>query len=253
MQTLTKLWLFAFQSHLNKDVRVGACVLFMNAPSLLRTTAPLAAASSHVLVTLHRLCPCTPALALPANISPHTVAMSMLAGPKYVTRTLTNVKPTSATYTAVIEAPEGFIVTLSPQSFTAAAGASTTVRIRIQKSSRNTPYSVWQAGAITWVGSGGTRTRIPLVVRAVQLASRPTEVKLKAWQGSYSYLVEPEWNGVLATANTGLQPSEVYSGTVEVSEYSHRLQVVLPPGVWSYVRFATFNDDVSGACVVLLF
>jgi hypothetical protein len=182
----------------------------------------------------------------------NTVAMSMLAGPKYVTRTLTNVKATTANYTAVIEAPEGFTVIVKPRSFTAAPGASTSVRIRIQKSSAGTPYTVWKPGVITWVGSGGTRTRIPLVVRALQLASRPTEVKLKAWQASYSYLVEPEWNGVLATTNTGLVASKVYSAAVQSNEWSHRLQVTIPPGTWSYVRFATFNDDTSGAHTALI-
>jgi hypothetical protein len=176
----------------------------------------------------------------------HAVAMSMLAGPKYVTRTLTNVMTASANFTAAVIAPEGFTVTVRPSSFVAAPGESTTVRIRIQKSSVNTAYNVWQTGSITWVGSGGTSTRIPLVVRAAQLASRPTEVKLKAWQPSYSYLVEPEWNGVLATANTGLVASQVYSGSIASWDYMASIKVTLPPGVWSYVRFATFNDDVSG-------
>jgi hypothetical protein len=174
----------------------------------------------------------------------------MLAGPKYITRTLTNVKPTRANYTAIITPPEGFTVAVRPLSFAADAGASTTVRIRIQKSGASTPYHTWRAGGITWAGSGGTRTRIPLVVRAAQLASRPLEVKLKAWQASYSYVVEPEWNGVLATTNTGLVASKVYSGTVQKWEYSTRLTVTLPPGTWSYVRFATFNDDVSGGSTV---
>jgi hypothetical protein len=184
------------------------------------------------------------ALVLPAHFA--AVAMSMLAGPKYITRTLTNVKPTRANYTAVITPPDGFTVSVRPLSFAADAGASTTVRICIQKSGAATPYNVWRAGVITWVGSGGTRTRIPLVVRAAQLASRPLEVKLKAYQPSYSYVVEPEWSGVLATTNTGLVASKVYSGTVQSWEYSTRLKVTLPAGTWSYVRFATFNDDVSG-------
>lgn len=179
--------------------------------------------------------------------------MSMLAGPKYITRTLTNVKPTRANYTAVLDPPQGFSATVRPRRFVAAAGAITTVRIRMQKSSAATPYSVWRSGAITWVGSGGTRTRIPLVVRAVQLASRPTEVKLKAWQPSYSYVVEPEWTGGLVTTNTGLFASKVFTGTVRSWEYSHRLTVRLPPGTWSHVRFATFNEDVSGAHSMAMF
>ncbi|KAF6265626.1 peptidase S8/S53 domain-containing protein [Scenedesmus sp. NREL 46B-D3] len=214
------------------------------APCLAALTDTACVPSSYEALTAAQVARCV--ACDPSNFNTPSIAMSMLAGPKYITRTLTNVKPTRANYTAVLDPPQGFSVKVRPRRFVAAAGAITTVRIRMQKSSAATPYSVWRSGAITWVGSGGTRTRIPLVVRAVQLASRPTEVKLKAWQPSYSYVVEPEWTGGLVTTNTGLFASKVFTGTVRSWEYSHRLTVRLPPGTWSHVRFATFNEDVSG-------
>lgn len=176
----------------------------------------------------------------PSNLNMPSIAVSAVAGRKTVFRMLTNVKG-SAEFTAKVVAPAGFSVELQPQTFTSKLGDTTLVRVHINRLP-GTVYNVWREGAVTWTSSLGTTTRIPIVLKAARLASKPAEVRLKSWSPKYHYYVEPEWAGSMITRTTAFKASKVYKGAVS-SRYE-AVTVTLPPGVWSYVRFAMFNDDL---------
>lgn len=169
------------------------------------------------------------------------VAVAALAGNKTVFRTLTNVKG-PATFTASVDQPEHFTIKVVSPGFTSNLGDNQVVTFYITHTP-GAPYGTWSDGAITWRSNLGTTTRIPVVLKAAHLASKPAEVRLTSWVPKYIFFVEPEWSGSMITRTTGLYSSKVYKGSVSDAAPS-TVAVTLPAGTWSHVRFSLFNDDL---------
>lgn len=176
------------------------------------------------------------------------VAVSSLAGTKTVVRTLKNVLNQAATITGSATSPQGFNITLNPAAFTLQPGRTSAVRITITQKA-GTPLGEWRDGAIVWTSMNGadtlSTTRIPVVVKAAELASRPAEVRLKGWTTRYDYVVEPSWTGSLVTATTGLRTARVIEGVV-ARDSAANVTVKIPPGQNMYARFSLFDEDIPG-------
>jgi hypothetical protein len=180
-----------------------------------------------------------------------SISIGRLAGPRTVLRTVTSVNNQSAeSYVVDITAPAGFTITANPTTFTLPPGGSQLVQFLIAKQP-DTPLNEWRDGAITWTSSLGIKVRIPVVVRAAELAVSPPEIRLRgARPRKYTYSIMPSWPGSIATIPIGLSAAQVLDGTVDanINGGATNFTIGLPPiaaGGWSYVRFRIYAEFVS--------
>jgi subtilisin family serine protease len=160
-----------------------------------------------------RLC-CAATASIPAldasDLNQPSLAVGDLAGTQTLTRRVTNVGGSAATYTATVAAPAGFTVSVSPSSLTVPSGGTQQFTVTITRT--DAPLNTYRFGSLTW--SDGTHSvRSPIVVRPVAIAS-PAELTLSGTSGATSYGIKTGYNGPLAYAKRGLIPSQVFSGTV---------------------------------------
>eukprot|EP00775_Hariotina_reticulata_P011933 gene11933-12076_t len=138
----------------------------------------------------------------------------------------------------------------NPETFTLAPGASQVVQFNVTKQP-DTPLDKWRDGSITWTSSQGTKVRIPVVVRAAELAVSPPEIRLRGPRpGKYTYNVIPSWSGSIVTIPIGFSAAQVVDGIVDanVNGGATSFKITIPPiaaGGWSYVRFRIFAEFVS--------
>lgn len=181
----------------------------------------------------------------PSDLNLPSIAIGDLAGVQTVTRRVTNVGNTTATYTASVEGLSGFNVSL-PGSFALAPGASKTIEITFLRTSATLNAYV---GAQITLSDGTHNVRIPVVVRPVAMAA-PAQVG-----GSYS--VRFGYEGSFSASPRGLVPADIHAGTVGQdpdqtfdpadATGTVAIQVEIPAGT-TYARYALFEADVaSGA------
>jgi Subtilase family/Fibronectin type-III domain/Peptidase inhibitor I9/PA domain/Bacterial pre-peptidase C-terminal domain len=163
----------------------------------------------------------------PSDLNLASIGIDKLAGVQTVTRTVTNVDDTTATYTASVVAPSGVLVTVQPSTFTLAAGASQSYTVTFT-SADDAVFDVWTFGSLTWTGGGHT-VRSPIAVRPVAL-SFPDEVSGEGTSGSLEYQVQFGYTGDFNTAVHGLFPAEVTHDTV-VDDPASDIAVALETGV----------------------
>ena len=157
---------------------------------------------------------CASSASIPAldasDLNQPSLAVGDLAGVQTLTRKVTNVGGSAATYSATVTPPAGFTVSVSPSSFSIAAGATQTFTVTITRT--DAPLNTFRFGALTW--SDGTHSvRSPIAVRPVAIAA-PAQLNLAGTSGSTSYAIKTGYNGSLAYVKRGLIPSQVFSGTV---------------------------------------
>lgn len=134
----------------------------------------------------------------PSNLNLASIGIGSLSKAQTVTRTVT--AQTAGTYTASVEGMEGVDVTVSPSSFTIAAGATQTVEITFEKTTAAT--EAWTTGFLTWT-SGDTSVRSPLAVYPVT-ADAPGEVTASVADGSTTIEITPGLTGSLPLNLSGL-------------------------------------------------
>jgi subtilisin family serine protease len=145
-----------------------------------------------------------------SDLNQPSLAVGDLAGVQTLTRRVTNVGGSAATYNATVVAPTGFVVT-TPAPLTLAAGETKSFSITITRTDA-APLNTYRFGSLTW--SDGTHSvRSPIVVRPVAI-SAPAELTLTGASGATSFDIKMGYNGELAYGKRGLIPSQVFSGTV---------------------------------------
>jgi subtilisin family serine protease len=145
-----------------------------------------------------------------SDLNQPSLAVGDLAGVQTLTRKVTNVGGSTATYNAMVVAPAGFTVNVSPNSFTIPAGGTQSFTVTVTRT--DAPLNVFRFGSLTW--SDGTHSvKSPIVIRPVALAV-PAELTLGGTSGATSFGIKMGYNGPLAYAKRGLIPSQVFSGTV---------------------------------------
>jgi subtilisin family serine protease len=157
---------------------------------------------------------CASSAGIPAldasDLNQPSLAVGDLAGSQTLTRRVTNVGGSAATYAATVAAPDGFTVNVSPSSLAIPAGATRTFTVTVTRT--DAPVDTFRFGSLTW--SDGTHSvRSPIVIRPVALAV-PAQLNLTGTNGSTSYGIKMGYNGPLAYAKRGLIPSQVFTGTV---------------------------------------
>jgi subtilisin family serine protease len=134
-----------------------------------------------------------------------SIGVAAVAGSQVVTRTVTSVAPQRRTFTASIDAPDGYTVSVSPPSFSLASGQSQTYTVTIQNQSA--PIGEWRFGSLDWIdASGGFTVHSPIAVRAA-LFNAPAEIRGSGETGSASFGVSFGYTGEYAAAGHGLVPA----------------------------------------------
>jgi subtilisin family serine protease len=172
-----------------------------------------------------------------------SIAIGDLAGSQTVTRRVTNVGGSAATYTASATGMLGMSVVVSPSSLTLAAGETKPFSVTVSNISAT--LNSYVGGQLTW-SDGTHNVRIPMVVRPV-LFGAPAEVS-----GSYS--VGFGYTGPFSATARGLVPAATTDGVVAddptdgacslSSPNAQLITVAIPTGT-TYARFSLFDADVN--------
>lgn len=143
-----------------------------------------------------------------------SIAVSDLAGSQTLQRTVTSVANDNGnrTYTVSVDAPEGYSVTVEPDSFSVKSGETATYFVTI--TNQSAPLGEWRFGSLTWTDkTGNYSARSPIAVSAA-LFGAPTELAFAGESGSGSFDVGFGYTGSYAAAAHGLEPAVVVSDNV---------------------------------------
>jgi hypothetical protein len=172
----------------------------------------------------------------PADLNLASIAVSEVPGVQVVKRTITSVAQENGwrTYSATVEAPAGYSVTVSPSTVQLKSGMSADVEITITNNSA--PINEWRFGSLTWDDSQGHYSvRSPIAVRA-SLINVPAEV-------SGSYTVQFGYTGPFNVAARGLVPAQTFTDSVNTGDFiCHPISV---PAGTTYARFQTTDATTS--------
>jgi subtilisin family serine protease len=189
------------------------------------------------------------------NLNLASLTAASVLGSQTLTRTVTNVGDTSATYTATATLP-GFSVVVSPASLTLAPGAKATYTAKLTRTTA--PLDTWAYGALTWT-DGVHKVRSPLTARGTGLAVAASVYSEKT-SGSKIVTVGTGFAGAFTTAK-GLLPATQASRTIGQADTGSDNLVLCrggaAPGVNIHsfsvpagtllARFALFDADNTGA------
>jgi hypothetical protein len=178
-----------------------------------------------------------------SNLNVPSIAIGAMPGSQTVTRRVTNVSGTTATFTASHTGMAGMAVTVSPATLTLTPGASANFSVSFANVSA--PLGAYVGGQLRW--TDGTHTvRVPMVVRPVVFAA-PAEVT-----GSYD--VTFGYTGPFTASARGLVAAALTSdsvsddptdGACSLSAPNAKLIPVVIPAGTSYARFSLFDADVT--------
>ncbi|MGH8937927.1 MAG: S8 family serine peptidase, partial [Actinomycetes bacterium] len=176
----------------------------------------------------------------PSDVNVPSIAIGDLAGVQTVTRKVTNVGGSTATYNASVTGMAGINVNVSPSSLTLNPGETKSFTVTFTRTTAE--LNLYTGGQLAW--SDGTHTvRSPLVIRPVALAA-PTQVS--GTGGPISYNVKFGYTGPFTAQARGLVPATTNPGTVADDpgdEFSPggpgtvSFDVVVPAGT-TYARFS---------------
>jgi subtilisin family serine protease len=149
----------------------------------------------------------------PRDLNVPSLGVSEVAGSQTVTRTVTSVAGTAGptTYTASVEAPAGFDVSVEPATLTLAPGDSASFEVTVTNGGA-APFGQWRFGSLTWTG-GPYEVRSPIAVAASAFDS-PELVDGTGSRGFARFGVQFGYTGNYAARADGLAPRQVTRGTV---------------------------------------
>lgn len=184
----------------------------------------------------------------PSNFNGASIAIGDMAGIQTVTRKVTNVGGSAATYTSSVTGMSGITVAVSPASFSINPGQTQTYTVTFTRTTA--ALNTYTGGQLTWTGGGHT-VRSPLVVRPVALAA-PREVS--GTGGPINYNVTFGYTGPFSATARGLVPAALTAGNVSddpsdsacslTSPNAQLIPVVIGAGT-TYARFSLFDADVT--------
>ena len=137
------------------------------------------------------------------NLNLPSITVNNVLGTQTVTRTVTNVGNTSATY-AASGGISGYSLGVSTPGFTLAPGASTTFAVTLTRTTA--PDNVWQYGSLVWTDAvGGHVVRIPLQARSGKPVVAPASVTSDRVSGTRLLGVVTGFAGKMGAAIGGLK------------------------------------------------
>ena len=103
------------------------------------------------------------------NLNLPSITVNNALGTVEVTRTVTNVGASEATYNGSVSLP-GFTTSVSPATLTLAPNASASYTVKLTRA--GAPYNEWQYGHVTWTDAEHV-VRVPLTARSGRAISSP--------------------------------------------------------------------------------
>ncbi len=185
----------------------------------------------------------------PSNLNGASIAIGDLPGAQTITRKVTNVGGSPATYTASVNGLAGFTVVVSPASFSVNPGQTKTYTVTITNVSA--PLNTYRGGQLRWSDGAGHVVRSPIVVRPVALGA-PASVS--GTGGPINYNVLFGYTGAFSASARGLVPATLTPGTVSddptdgdclLTTPNAQLYPVIIPPLTTYARFSLFDADVN--------
>lgn len=193
----------------------------------------------------------------PEDMNQPSIAVARLASQRTVTRTVTNLSDTSASYTASIANPIDMQVSVNPSSMSLGPGESASFDVTI--SYIDGPLNLWRFGSLTW-NSAEHSVRSTIAVKPVALDA-PGEIVSFGGTGSYDFDVEFGYTGTYLPQVHGLRLPRIDRDLMVDNDptktFSFRngngvTQVAISvPADQLYLRFALFdaltdgNDDLD--------
>jgi subtilisin family serine protease len=181
------------------------------------------------------------------NLNYPSIGVASVPGTRTITRTVTSVAKASSAprvFTAQVDAPAGYTVTVTPNRIRLLPGQSATFEVRFDNVSA--PLDEWRFGSLNWK-SGAYDVRSPLAVKAVDLEA-PAEVSGTGENGSVDIPVTFGYTGSYTAGAHGLEPATVISDNVPhdpdqifdpadgfsdahdiVVNDAHHLRIAMPP------------------------
>jgi len=150
----------------------------------------------------------------PYNLNYPSIGIAALPGTQTVTRTVTSVAKENGwrTYTASVDSPPGYTVSVSPSTFKLKKGQSATYEVTVTNVSA--PVGEWRFGSLTWhENDGNYSVYSPIAVKGA-LFSAPAEVSGSGEDGSASFDVNFGYTGSYAAAAHGLVADAPTSGNI---------------------------------------
>jgi len=139
-----------------------------------------------------------------------SIGVSAVAGSVTVQRTVTSVANRARTFRPVVDAPQGFDVSVSVEKLRLAPGESSTFDVTI--TSVDAAVGEWAFGSLTWT-SGRYAAYSPIAVRAAALDVADS-VSGSGSDGSVEFPVGFGYTGDYTAAPHGPSPEVVLTGTV---------------------------------------
>jgi hypothetical protein len=148
------------------------------------------------------------------NLNYPSIGIAEVPGSTTVERTVTSVDPTtSRTYRALVKAPKGYRVTVSPSTFTLAPGASRTFSVTVTNVSA--PAGEWRFGSLTWRANGNAYdVYSPIAVKGTPFLA-PSSVSGTGTSGSLSFPIRFGYTGTYSAAAHGLEAPTITSDNVQ--------------------------------------
>lgn len=161
-----------------------------------------------------------------------------------LTRTVTNVGPSTATFVASSTLP-GWDVTVTPASLTLAPGQKASFSTRLTRTTA--PLNAWTFGSLSW--SDGVRTiTSPLSAQPLAFGT-PAEVTQRrtGTRGSRVFSVESSYTGPMGLSALGLVPAIANSNAISTGQ-TQCYSFTVPAGT-VFARWQLFNSDTQGGAL----
>jgi hypothetical protein len=199
------------------------------------------------------------------------IAVGELVGSQTVTRTVTSVQPDTKKghghhkhrhhkhptwYKAVVDAPEGYDIQVSPKYLKVKPGETATYEVTITNDG-TAPIGEFTYGSLTWHGLGfrgwGYEVYSPIAVRAFEVDA-PGELLLSSTDGSTSFDIKTGYDGEYIAGSHGLVEADLTFASV-IDDPDNFLFNWQPGTYWedyipvenaAHLRFSLFNDFVDG-------
>jgi len=190
-----------------------------------------------------------------------SIAVGNVLGSQIITRTVTNVGASEATYTASTTPMDGFTVAVSPSSLTIPAGASKSFTVTVTRT--NAAENVWKYGSLTW-SDGAHSVRSPIVARSGKPVVAPAFISSDKASGSKAMSITTGFAGKMSAVVGGLKEivrtastiNPAPAGTITTVETMRAACVRGAAGVnvtpvtftsaTMAAQFETFSRDTSG-------
>lgn len=194
------------------------------------------------------------------NLNLPSIAVGNVLGTVTVTRAVTNVGASAATYTPTISVP-GYSATVSPASLSLAPNETQSFSVTLTRTT--SPNNAWQYGSLKWT-DGSHVVRMPVIARSGQPVIAPARITSTKTGATKAFSVTTGFTGTLKSVIGGLKEiartadtvNQAPKGTVEdttmvtaacrAAGSGVRVTPVTVPAGTLVAQFELFDRDTEG-------